>query len=61
MKVLALSLGLADCGLNEIRTFSFIHQRQLKNDSDFAEISNDHPSMKAISQGIEEIRRRLAE
>lgn len=54
-------VGFANCGLNEIRTFAFIHQRQLKNDSDSAEISNDHPSIRAIGQAVEEIRRRLAE
>ena len=57
----AQRVGLVNCGMDAIRTLAFIHQRQLKNDSDFAEISRGHPSMQAIGQAIEEIRRRLAE
>lgn len=53
-------VGLANCGMDSIRTLAFIHQRELKNDSEFAEISMDHPSMQAIGQAIEVIRRRLA-
>lgn len=55
----AQMVGLANCGMDEIRTLAFIHQRQLKNDSDFQQISNEHPSMQIIGQAIEEIRRRL--
>lgn len=51
--------GLANCGMDAIRTLAFIHQRKLKNDADFLVVSRDHPSMQAIGQAIEEIRSRL--
>ena len=56
----AQRIGLTNCGMDAIRTLAFIHQRQLKNDSDFMEISSSHPSMLAIGQAIEEIRRMIA-
>ena len=55
----AMRDGLAFCRMDAIRTLAFIHQRKLKNDSDSTQISGDHPSMRAIGQAIEEIRKRL--
>jgi hypothetical protein len=52
--------GLSRCVMDALRTLAFIHQRKLKNDSDFVSIGADHPSMRAIGLAIEEIRRRLA-
>jgi hypothetical protein len=52
--------GLANCSMDAIRTVAFIHQRKLKNDSDFVRISVDHPSMRVIARAIAEIRNRLA-
>ena len=56
----ALRDGLARSDMDAIRTLAFIHQRKLKNDSDFGRIAIDHPSMRAIGLAIEEIRRKLA-
>lgn len=55
----ATRVGIANCGMDSLRSIAFIHQRQLKNDSDSMIISGEHPSMYAIGQVIAEIRRRL--
>jgi hypothetical protein len=56
----AQRVGLANCGMDAIRTLAFIHQRQIKNNSYCEDISSTHASMQIIGQAIEEIRRRLA-
>lgn len=54
-----LTHGVERSTLDELRTTAFIHQRFLKNHSDFSVIESSHPSMTIIHRVIEEIRRRV--